>query len=121
MSTTESKVIGIRAAVAAGVSSLGGRTREAVVEHFAQAQAAKQADALIKGLERLTTLEREGYKIKPTFAGYDADGKPVGDPVFTKEQVEERKKNTEQIEKLTNAINKADEKDDFGDLFNLVK
>lgn len=119
MSST--KTIGIRAAVAAGVASLGARTRESVVEHFAAAQATKQAEALIKGLEKLTQLERDGYKIKPTFAGYDADGKPVGDAVFTKEQIEERKKNAEQIEKLTKAIAKADDNDDFGDLYNLVK
>lgn len=116
-----SKLIGIRAAVAAGVASLGGRTREQVVEHFATLQANKQAEALIKGLEKLTQLERDLQKInKPDVQTFNEDG-TVASATFSKERIEERKKLNEQIEKLTKAINKADEGDDFGDLYNLVK
>lgn len=114
------KVIGIRAAVAAGVSSLGARTRESVVEHFAQAQADKQAKALISGLEKLTTMERDLQKInKPDVQTFNEDG-TVASATFSKERIEERKKLNEKIEKLTKAINKADESDDFGDLYNLA-
>lgn len=116
-----SKLIGIRAAVAAGVASLGARTREEVVEHFAAQQATKQAEALIKGLDKLTSLERELQKInKPDVQTFDEDG-TVASATFSKERIEERKKLNEQIEKLTKAINKADEGDDFGDLYNLAK
>lgn len=124
MTTPETKDAGrvsIREAVREGVASLGERTRTQVIEHFAQKQADKQADALVKALDKLTELEREGYKIKPSYVGFNEAGEGIGEPFYTKDQLEQRKKNSEQIEKLTRAINKADDKDDFGDLYNLVK
>lgn len=111
----------IRSQVRERLASVGDRTREAVIEHFAQQEADKQAQAIIKGLDKLDGLERDLRKVKPQFSGFDGEGKPMGEPMFTKEQVEERKKLVGQIEKLTNAINKADDKGDFGDLYNLVK
>lgn len=111
----------IREAVAETLGTLSERTRAAVVEHFAAAEAGKQADAIIVGLGKLAALEKERVRIKPSPAGFDLDGKPVGEPVFTKEQVEQAKKLNEQIEKLMRAINKADENADFGDLYNLTK
>jgi hypothetical protein len=111
----------IRAAVAESVKNVGPRTRDAVVEHFAQREAEKQAQALIKGLDKLGGLEHDLIKIRPQHTMFDATGGGVGDPTFTKEQVENRKKLTEQIEKLTKSINKADDQNDFGDLYNVVK
>lgn len=111
----------IREQVRERLTTVGDRTREAVIEHFARQEAEKQAQAIIKGLDKLDGLERDLRKIRPQVTGFDADGQPVGQPTFTKEQVEERKKLTEQIRKLTNAINKADDKGDFGDLYNGVK
>lgn len=111
----------IREAVGEVLGNLSERTRNQVVEHFAAKEATKQATALIAGLDKLSQLEGERRKIKPTYAGFDIDGKGIGEAVFTKEQVEQNKKLGEQIEKLTKAINKADEKADFGDLYNLVK
>lgn len=113
--------ITIREAVVETVKNVGPRTRKAVVEHFAQREADKQAQALIKGLDKLTELERDLSKVRPQHVMFDASGNGVGEPTFTKEQVEQRKKLNEQIEKLTKAINKADEKNDFGDLYNLTK
>ena len=111
----------IREAVADTLNALSERTRSQVVEHFASIEATKQATAIINGLDKLASLENERRKIKPSYAGYDLEGAGIGDPVFSKEQVEQNKKLGEQIEKLTKAINKADERDDFGDLYNLVK
>lgn len=56
-------------------------------------------------------------KVSVTFNG-DGSAK---DSSFSKERIEALKKLDEQITKLTNAINKADEKDDFGDLYNLTQ
>jgi hypothetical protein len=111
----------IREAVAESMNSLMGRTREQVVNHFASLEVEKQAKAVISGLEKLTGFENERRRIKPSYQGFDIDGKGVGDPFFSKEQVENNKKLGEQIEKLTKAINKADERNDFGDLYNLTK
>lgn len=119
--TASTAELTIRSQVRERLASVGDRTREAVIEHFAQQEADKQAQAIIKGLDKLDGLERDLRKIRPQVSGFDAEGQPVGQPTFTKEQVEERKKLTEQIRKLTNAINKADDKGDFGDLYNGVK
>lgn len=110
----------IKEAVAEGLSALGGRTRSQVVEHFAQREADKQATALIKGLEKLRDLEREGFKIKkPDNETFNADGTSAS-ATYSKERLEAIKKHDEQVAKLTNAVNKADDKGDFGDLYNLT-
>lgn len=111
----------IRTAVRDSLAGLGPRTREQVIEVFASREADKQANALVKGLDKLTELERELVKIKPSYAGFDIEGNGVGAAMFTKEQLDQRKKTSEQIEKLKKAINKADDKGDFGDLYNVVK
>lgn len=121
MSTVETKVIGIRAAVAASVANVGDRTRASVIEHFAQAQADKQATALIKGLDKLAELEREGYKLKkPDIQTFNEDGTPK-DSAYSQDRVKAIKEHGEKLEKLTNAINAADDKGDFSKLFDLVK
>lgn len=103
------------------IATLPERTRGLVVEHYAAAEADKQAKALIAGLDKLSLLERELNKInRPDNVGYDADGKPVSES-FTKGRLDEIKKAKEQIEKLVKAINKADDKGDFGDLYNASK
>lgn len=111
----------IREAVADTLDNLSERTRNQVVEHFAAIEATKQANAIITGLDKLSALEIERRRIKPICAGFDLDGKGIGDAFFTKEQVEQNKKLGDQIEKLTKAITKADEKADFGDLYNITK
>ncbi len=111
----------IREAVAQGLSNLGGRTRQSVIEHFASQKAEKQAQALIKGLDKLNGFERDLNKInRPDVQTFNEDGS-VASATFSKERIEERKKLNEQIEKLTNAINKADDAGDFDKLFELTK
>lgn len=113
--------LSIREAVAAGLTNLGGRTRESVIEYFAAAKAEKQAQALIKGLDKLNGFERELQKInRPDVITYDSEGAQAS-ATFSKERIEERKKLNEQIEKLSNAINKADDTNDFDKLFELTK
>lgn len=111
----------IREAVAEAVSSLSDRTRAAVVEHFAAEEATKQANAIVVGLGKMTALEKERVRIKPAPLGFDGGGQPVGEPMFTKDQIDQMKKIDEQLDKLLKAINKADDKADFGDLYNLTK
>lgn len=111
----------IREAVAERLNNLSERTRADVVEHFASELAKKQASALITGLNKLSELEKELQKIKPQNTAFNIVGEPIGEPTFTKVQIDERKKLTDQGSKLLNAINKADVDNDFGDLYNLTK
>lgn len=97
------------------------RTRGFVVEHFAKLEAEKQGTALIKGLDKLSNLERDLNKInRPDIKTFNEDGSEAS-ASWSKDRLEERKKLTEQIEKLTKAIDKADDKGDFADLYNLTK
>jgi predicted transcriptional regulator len=111
----------IREAVAEQLGNLSDRTRAAVVEHFAAEQATKQANAIVAGLSKLAELEKERVRIKPTAAGFNAGGEQIGEAMFSKEQIDQMKKLDEQLEKWSKAINKADDKGDFGDLYNLTK
>lgn len=114
--------INIREAVANHLTAhLSGRTREAVIEHFAKKEADKQANAMISAINQLSTLQHELNRIRPQHTAFDVDGNPVGEPTYTKEQVESRKKLRDQIDKLERALNKADDNGDFGDLYNLTK
>jgi hypothetical protein len=115
-------ILNIRAAVAAHlVDTLPENTRTRVINHYAEIEAGKQATALIAGIDKLTGFERDLQKIRPQNTMFDEQGAPVGVPTFTKQQVDDRKKLQEQIDKLSRAITKADDAGDFGDLYNLVK
>lgn len=102
-------------------NTLPARTRELVVEHFAKMEAEKQGTALIKGLDKLSALERDLNKInRPDVKTYNEDGSEASS-TWSKDRLDERKKLSEQIEKLSKAIDKADDKGDFADLYNLTK
>jgi len=118
---TKAKSLSIREAVVESVSNVGDRTRSLVVEHFAQREADKRAAALIKGLDKLSELEKEGYKLaKPDIQTFNDDGS-VKDASFSGERIKARKEHAEKLEKLTNALNAADDKVDFSKLYDLTK
>lgn len=109
----------LQTAVAVAVSSVGPNTRKRVVEHFANIEAEKQSEALINGLSKLTNLENGLKKIdRPDVETFNSDGSPESSS-YSKGRIEERKKLTAQIDKITKAIGKADDKADFNDLYNL--
>lgn len=115
------KRVSIREAVAESVSNVGERTRNQVVEAFAQREADKRATALVKALDKLTELEKEGYKLaKPDIQTFNDDGS-VKDASFSGERIKARKEHAEKLEKLTNALNNADDKGDFSKLYDLTK
>lgn len=67
--------VSIRQAVKDNLTeSLPGRTRGFVVEHFAKLEAEKQGTALIKGLDKLSSLERDMNKInRPDVQTFNSD------------------------------------------------
>lgn len=110
----------ISEAIAARLSGVAPLTRDKVIDHFAQKLATKQADALIAGLDKLDALQKDFYKLKADQIVYNEGGTAISEG-FTKGRLDERKKLIEQIDKLTRAIDKADVKGDFGDLYGLTK
>lgn len=106
--------------VMAAITERSPSIRTAVVEHLVQEKLKERERAALTGLAKLKEARANYAKIKPAPAGYDDTGKPVAG-LFTKEQIEERKKTDEQIKKLEQAIELAlGEKADYSKLLTLV-
>lgn len=108
----------IRDSVRESLKSLGPKTREMVIDHYANLEADKQATALIKTIDKLSEAEKTMQRMRPDLETYGDDGK-VQSSGWSKAKLEERTKLQEKIDKLTKAINKADD-GDFGDLYNVA-
>lgn len=110
--------------VAKQIAELGPRTEDAVVETLVGRELKKQSDALVILMDRIRDLENDLRRLeKPDENKFEraADGSFTAIPgFFSKERVEKINKQNQQIEKLVKAVNKALEKQDFGDVYNLV-
>lgn len=110
----------IREKVGEQIAALSPAVEAKVIEHFVQKEADRRADAIIKGIDKLTELTRERRKTdKGDIVSYNGDGS-VATQAYSKDRLEANKKADEQIAKLTKAIDKALE-GDASDLFNLTK
>lgn len=115
-----SNTINIREKVGEQIAALSPAVEAKVVEHFVEKEAARRADAIIKGIDKLDELTRERRKTgKGDLVSYNSDGS-VATQTYSKERLDANKKADEQIAKLTKAINKALE-GDVSDLFSLTK
>ena len=94
--------------------------RAKLVSAYIDDEVAKRTKAATSVMEKIEEAEREVKKVRPTPTGFNASGQPVGDPVFTKEQVDSLKKLHEQLGKLNNALEKALEEGDFTKVFELA-
>lgn len=91
-----------------------------VVGALVTREANKRADAILKGIDKLSDLSRERRKTdKGDTVTYNKDG-TVASELYSKERIEANKKADDAISKLTAAVNKA-LNGDCGDLYNLVK
>lgn len=109
----------IREAVKNGLLNANDVVKADIILQFVNEEVGKRKDATMKVLSKIEEIEREIRKVRPTHAGYDQSGEPVGTPVFTKEQVDGLKKSNEQLTKLTNALELALVKNDFTKVFEL--
>ena len=115
-----SNTISIREKVGEQIAALSPAVEAKVVEHFVKKEAERRADAIIKGIDKLSELTRERRKTdKGDIVSYNGDGS-VATQAYSKDRLEANKKADEQISKLTTAIDKALE-GDASDLFNLTK
>lgn len=110
----------IRTTVAIRISKISPVVTDRVIEHLVQQELEKRTSAVIKGIEKLLTLERESFKLKADMVSYNEDGS-VKDIAFSEARLKERKENQEKTEKLRNALDAAIGKGDMDKLYNLVK
>jgi len=79
----------------------------------------KRSEAIIKGLDKLDSLQRADKKIKPDMVQYDTAGTVISEN-WSKAKLDEKNKSQATIRKLTSAINKALGNGDFGDLTGIM-
>lgn len=94
---------------------------ERVVNVLVDREVSKRADAIVKVLDKLAELHKDSFRIKADVVSFDDQGKVVS-ATWSKDQLEKKKKNTEQILKFERAIDKAtdDKKPDMADVYNLA-
>lgn len=105
--------------VAEGISALAPSVEEAVVDTLVDREKKRRSLAIVQVFDKRDTLINDLNKIRPKSDRFDEEGKPIGNPSFTKDEVEKRRKLKEQISKCENAINKAIDKQDYADVYNL--
>ena len=109
----------IRTDVAAKIAAIAPRVETELVEAIVDKRVEKMVSSLMSCLDKLETAEKEFTKLGPDNIFFDGDGKKI-DEAFSKKRVEERGKAQGKITKLTNAINKAIDKGDYSDVYNLA-
>lgn len=105
--------------VAELVKALLPTVEAAVVDALVKREVDKRSSAIVITMDRLAKLEHEFYRLGPDIITYDDLGKKVTES-FSKARIDERTKATQRITKLENALTKAIEKADYGDLYNLA-
>ena len=99
--------------VTAALANVSDAVNDEVVNVLVEQDKSKRVDAIVAGLSKIDELTRSKYRLaKGDVETFDADGKVVSS-TFTKERLAEKKKNSEVLEKWTNALSKAIEKGDM--------
>lgn len=112
--------INIRDKIAEQLAVIAPSVIDQVVEAIVGREVNKRSDALVKVIDKLDSLEKEKRKLdKPDQTFYNAEGE-VDVAVFSECRKNERAKNAKNIERHVNAINKAIEKGDMQDVYQLV-
>lgn len=108
----------LRTKVATEITNSLGRVEQDVIDALVERDIKRKAESLVKCIDKLTEAEKEMQKLGADNITFDADGKKIGES-FSKKRIEERNKTKGRIQKISGAINKALEKGDFGDVYNL--
>jgi hypothetical protein len=114
-----SLVVEIRKEFKAKLESSGTTVRGMIVEDLATKEVRRRAEACQKVFDLIEASQGELRKIRPTYAGYDLKGQPVGDPIYTQDQAKQHKELGEKVTRLEGALKKALEENDFTKVFEL--
>jgi len=80
----------------------------------------RRTQAVLDGLESLQKQEKDLKKMKPDMPAYDSAGKLVSEN-WSKAKIDEKAKLEKAIVKLSDALDAALDKADYGKLFNMNK
>ncbi len=110
----------IATTVAERLSNIAPAVADKVVEHLVNKELTRRSEAVIGGLAELDKLNGEFKKLKPDVNTFNADG-TAATSTWTKPKLEEKNKAEQKIAKLTKAIDKALNDNDYSDLYNFSK
>lgn len=101
----------------------GGQAKiaESVAHELGENEVARRTSLLVAGVKKFQDLEAEVKKIRPQHTAFNAQGSPIGEPTFTKQQVDQLNKARGQIKKLEGHITKALQQGDYQGLDQLQK
>lgn len=108
-----------QAAVAAKVGSVNGTVLERVVDHYAEQEATRRVPLILGGLAEVDTLTKGLGRFKST-KQLNADGSVFAE-FWTPGDLEGLKKHKDTLKKWEEALNKAIDGADYGELEKLVK
>lgn len=106
--------------VAEKIATIAPVVEEKIIDALVSREVNRRSDALTKAIDDLSKMEGEKRRVKPDQVQYNEDGS-VKDSSYSKAKTEELKKLNQKIDKFTNAISKALDKADYGDVYNLSK
>ncbi len=109
----------VQVKVATQVAKLGPSIEDKVVDVLVTRERDKRSEALVKVLDLHTQAEKDLKKIQPDLSYMD--DKENVTKMYSKGQLENLNKAKKKVENITSAINKALEKKDFGNVYNLAQ
>lgn len=121
--TTKGKDVGgspttIREAIGERLKDIAGNVEDQIINVFVDREVDRRAKAVVNVIDQTIKMEQDLRKLKPDVVTYSDNG-DVATSSWTKAKLDEKKKLEERIQKFANAVNKAIDKDDYSDVFNL--
>lgn len=104
--------------VAEQIALLGPSIEDKVTDVLVEREKEKRANALVKVIDFYAQVEKELKKIKPDLSYMTEDNKVT--PMFSKTRLEELNKAKQKVERHARAIEKALDKKDFSDVYNIA-
>lgn len=108
----------VQVKVAEQITGLSPQVEDKVVGVLVGRELTRRSDALVKVMDAHEKLGKDMQRLKPDQISYNEKGEKVAE-TFSKSKLDERAKLQKNIDKHANAINKALEKAEFGDVYNL--
>lgn len=106
--------------MAESVAKVNSRVSDRAVEIASEKLLETRALIIVQVIEKIDELRHSLDKIRSKHTRFDKDGKGVGEPDFSKEDIEKRRATLSKIDKYENAVNKAIDKGDYFDVNTII-
>jgi len=110
----------IKASIATGIKDGQSEVKDRVVAHYTEKELERRSNLIIKGLDKLESLEQERDRIKPDQIAVNDQGQEQSS-TYSKANFEKLKKAREAVGKLSKALNAAIEQGSQQDYEKLEK